>query len=57
MQKALDNPFYTEEVAAPLDIRRFADEIDVPVFLASAWQDEQTGPSFADLLDRFDRRR
>lgn len=54
VQKALDNPFYTEEIAAPLDIRRFAGDIDVPVFLASAWQDEQTGPSFADLLDRFD---
>ncbi|MGK2930980.1 MAG: CocE/NonD family hydrolase C-terminal non-catalytic domain-containing protein, partial [Acidimicrobiales bacterium] len=52
--KAFDNPFYTEEVAAPLDIRRFAGDIDVPVFLASAWQDEQTGPSFADLLDDFD---
>lgn len=54
VQKARDNPFYTEEVAAPLDIRRFAADIDVPVFLASAWQDEQTGPSFAELLDRFD---
>jgi predicted acyl esterase len=52
--KARDNAFYTEEVAAPLDIRRFAGDIEVPVFLASAWQDEQTGPSFADLLDRFD---
>ena len=51
--KARANPFYTEEVAAPLDIRRFADRIEVPVFLASAWQDEQTGPSFAELLDRF----
>jgi predicted acyl esterase len=53
-QTARDNPFYTEDVAAPLDIRRFAGDIDVPVFLASAWQDEQTGPSFAELLDRFD---
>ena len=53
-QKALDNPYYTDEVAGPLDIRRFAGDIEVPVFLASAWQDEQTGPSFADLLDRFD---
>lgn len=51
--KARANPFYTEDVAAPLDIRRFADRIEVPVFLASAWQDEQTGPSFAELLDRF----
>ena len=54
VQKAFDNPFYTEDVAAPLDIRRFAGQIDVPVFLASAWQDEQTGPSFAELLDKFD---
>jgi len=52
--KARDNPFYTDDVAAPLDVRRFAGDIDVPVFLASAWQDEQTGPSFSELLDRFD---
>ena len=31
----------------------FVDKIDVPVFLASAWQDEQTGPYFFTLLDRF----
>jgi uncharacterized protein len=53
-EKAIANPYYTDEVAGPLDIRRFAGDIEVPVFLASAWQDEQTGPSFADLLDRFD---
>ncbi len=28
-------------------------EIDVPVFLAGAWQDEQTGPFFFTLLDQF----
>ena len=55
VQKALDHPYYTDDVAGPLDIRRFAGEIDAAAFLASAWQDEQTGPSFADLLDRFDR--
>ncbi len=53
-EKAFENPFYTDDVAGPLDIRTFAGDIDVPVFLASAWQDEQTGPSFADLLDEFD---
>lgn len=52
-EKALDNPYYTDEVAGPLDVRRFVGDIEVPVFLASAWQDEQTGPSFADLLDGF----
>ena len=51
--KALENPFYTEEVAAPLDPTRFVDQINVPVFLTGQWQDEQTGPHFAALLDRF----
>ncbi len=31
----------------------FAGDIEVPVFLASAWQDEQTGPYFFSLLDKF----
>jgi predicted acyl esterase len=31
----------------------FVDRIDVPVFLASAWQDEQTGPFFFTMLDKF----
>jgi uncharacterized protein len=52
--KARANPFYTEEVAGPLDIRNWAPDINVPVFLASAFQDEQTGPSFGDLLGTFD---
>lgn len=28
-------------------------DIEVPVFLAGAWQDEQTGGRFPDMLDRF----
>ncbi|MDH3706615.1 MAG: CocE/NonD family hydrolase [Acidimicrobiia bacterium] len=51
--KARANPFYTDEVAGPLDIRSWVDDIEVPVFLASAFQDEQTGPSFGDLVGRF----
>lgn len=31
----------------------FVDRIDVPVFLAGAWQDEQTGGHFPDMLSRF----
>jgi hypothetical protein len=31
----------------------FVDQIDVPVFLAGAWQDEQTGGHFPAMLDRF----
>jgi predicted acyl esterase len=53
-QKALDNPFYTDEVAGPVDATTFVDEIEVPVFLTGQFQDEQTGPHFAALLDKFD---
>lgn len=31
----------------------FVDRINVPVFLAGAWQDEQTGGYFPTMLDRF----
>jgi uncharacterized protein len=55
VKKSRDNPYYTDDVAAPVDPTGFVDEIDVPVFLASAWQDEQTGPFFFTLLDRFER--
>ncbi len=54
VEKAKANPYYTDEVAGPLDPSRFVDRIDVPVFLAGAWQDEQTGGRFARLFDRFD---
>ena len=53
VSKALANPFYTEEVAAPVDPSSWADEIEVPVYLTGQWQDEQTGPHFAALLDKF----
>ncbi len=52
-QQIEDNPFYTEEVAAPLSPSTFVDQINVPVFLAGAWQDEQTGGYFPTMLDRF----
>ena len=53
VQEIEDNPYWTDEVAAPIAPRLFVDEIDVPVFLAGAWQDEQTGGRFATMLDRF----
>ncbi len=53
VQKAYDNPYYTDEVAKPLDPSSFTDQIEVPVFLGGQWQDEQTGPHFAALLDKF----
>ena len=48
-----DNPFWVDEVADPLAPRLFVDQIEVPVFLAGAWQDEQTGGRFATMLDGF----
>jgi predicted acyl esterase len=53
MQKIRDNPFYTDEVAAPVSPETFVGNINVPVFLAGGWQDEQTGPYFATMLDKF----
>jgi predicted acyl esterase len=29
------------------------DQIDVPVFIAGSWQDQETGPHFAEMLDDF----
>jgi len=35
------------------DLSKLVSSIDVPVFLTGAWQDEQTGPRFATMLDKF----
>lgn len=53
VQKSLEYPFYTDEVALPIDPSQFVDQIEVPVFLVGQWQDEQTGPHFAALADKF----
>lgn len=45
--------FYVPESGDPLAPATFVDRIEVPVFLAGAWQDEQTGGHFATMLDRF----
>jgi len=47
------HPYYDPTVADRLNPSRYVDRIDVPVFLAGAWQDEQTGGRFPALLDRF----
>jgi hypothetical protein len=54
IQKAYDNPYYEDDVAGPLDPRRFVDRIEVPVFLVGQTQDEQTGPHFPVLFPLFD---
>ncbi|HYI62662.1 MAG TPA: CocE/NonD family hydrolase [Acidimicrobiales bacterium] len=35
------------------DLYQLVSDIEVPVYLTGAWQDEQTGPLFADMLDNF----
>lgn len=35
------------------DLSKLVSEIEVPVFLSGAWQDEQTGPQFGDMLGNF----
>ncbi|HEY8546202.1 MAG TPA: CocE/NonD family hydrolase [Acidimicrobiales bacterium] len=40
-------------MASARDLRRLVADISVPVFLAGAFQDEQTGAQFATMLDDF----
>lgn len=47
------NPFYVPATADVLSPATFVDKIKVPVFLAGAWQDEQTGGRFPDMLAKF----
>lgn len=47
------NPFYRKSIGDPMNPSLFADRIDVPVFLAGAWQDEQTGGHFPGFIDDF----
>ena len=48
-----ENPYYRHDIGDPLTPTTFVPKINVPVYLASAWQDEQTGPFFASLFNRF----
>ena len=48
-----ENPFYDPSVADPLNPSTFVDRIQVPVFLACQWEDEQTGGHCANLADSF----
>ena len=45
--------YYPPELGDAVNPETFVGDIDVPVFLAGAWQDEQTGPYFVSLLNRF----
>jgi predicted acyl esterase len=47
------NSHYNAKVADPLDPISFVHKINVPVFLACQWEDEQTGGHCADLAQHF----
>jgi uncharacterized protein len=53
VQEIDDNPFYSNPLGDSLAPITFVDKIDVPVFLAGAWQDEQTGGHFPTMLPNF----
>jgi len=53
LQMIADNNFYHPEVADPVTPALFVHRINVPVYLAGAWQDEQTGAYFATMLGNF----
>ena len=48
-----DNPFYGTELGDEIAPRTFVDRIEVPTFLAGAWQDEQTGGRFPTMIEDF----
>ncbi len=48
-----DNPFYSNPLGDSLAPITFVDKINVPVFIAGAWQDEQTGGHFPAMLPDF----
>ena len=59
MAKFRENDHYVPEVADPLSPNTFVDEIDVPVFMACQWTDEQTGghcPTLAKSFGGTDRK-
>jgi uncharacterized protein len=53
VQEIDENPYYPQELGDALAPITFVDKIKVPVFLAGAWQDEQTGGHFPAMLDKF----
>ena len=53
VQEIQDNPYYTNALGDSLAPVTFVNKIKVPVFLAGAWQDEQTGGHFPAMVPAF----
>jgi uncharacterized protein len=52
VEQARTTKFWVPAKHDHLNPTTFVDQIQVPVFIAGAWQDEQTGPYFFTLLDK-----
>ena len=53
LKRIRENRTYRPRIADPLDPITFVDKINVPVFMACQWQDEQTGGHCPTLAKRF----
>jgi predicted acyl esterase len=53
LKKVEENSHYDPKVADPLSPITFVNKIDVPVFMACQWTDEQTGGHCPDLAEHF----
>jgi predicted acyl esterase len=53
MAKIKANAYYNPAVADPLDPVTFVNKINVPVFMACQWEDEQTGGHCPELVRHF----
>ncbi len=51
IDKANAHPYYEAEIFDALIPEKFVGQIEVPVFVTGAWQDEQTGGHFASLYN------
>jgi predicted acyl esterase len=52
-----DHPYYTSELMDQRSPINWVSQIQVPVFISGAWQDEQTGSGFATMLSKLPKRR
>ena len=52
-----DNPYYQPELMDVRSPNQWISRIKVPIFLAGAWQDEQTSSWFASMLDLLPKRK
>jgi hypothetical protein len=53
IERIRNQPYWTDAAGLPLSPEHFVNKINVPVYLAGDWQDEQTGGYFASMFGDF----